>query len=102
MEVRSEIAGPNQVTVELEFKSDGELKHFRSVELQIGEGDNSLVTAPLQPDRSKPGRVVVSSTVNRAQLDKVRLRVPVPMPEALGGCIYDIQVKDFVDPKKGH
>jgi hypothetical protein len=101
MEVRSELAGPpNQVTVELEFKTDGELKNFSRVVLQIGEGDNSLVTASLQPDRSKAGRVVVSFTAHRAQLDKATLRVPVPMPEALGGCIYEVRVKDFVDPKK--
>jgi hypothetical protein len=98
MEVRSERAGPNQVRVELEFKTDGGLKNFSRVELQIGEGDNSLVTAPLQEDRSKPGRVVVSFTADRAQLDKARLRVRVP--ESLGGTIYDLRVKDFVDPKK--
>ena len=100
MEVRSEWPGPNQVRVELEFKTDRWLKNFRGVELQIGEGDNSLVTASLQPDLSKPGRVVVSFTVNRAQVDKARLRLVVPMPEALGGMVYDLRVKDFVDPKK--
>jgi hypothetical protein len=98
VEVRSELDGPNQVRVELEFKTDGELKNFSRVELQIGEGDNSLVTATLQPDRSKPGRVVVSFTANRAQLDKARLRVWVPGP--LGRAIYELRVKDFVDPKK--
>ena len=100
MEVRSERPGPNQVRVELEFKTDRWLKNFRGVELQIGEGDDSLVTAPLQEDRSKPGRVVVSFTANRAQVDKARLRLVVPMPEALGGMVYDLRVKDFVDPKK--
>ena len=100
MEVRSEQPDPNQVRVELEFKTDRWLKNFRGVELQIGEGDNSLVTASLQPDLSKPGRVVVSFTAHRAQLDKASLRMGVPMPEALGGAIYDIQIKDFVDPKK--
>ena len=98
MEVRSERAGPNQVRVELEFKTDGWLKNFRGVALQIGEGDNSLVTASLQPDLSKPGRVVVSFTANRAQLDKARLSVSVPIGP--GGQIYDLRVKDFVDPKK--
>jgi hypothetical protein len=100
MEVRLERPGPNQVRVELEFKTDRWLKNFRGVELQIGEGDNSLVTASLQPDLSKPGCVVVSFTANRAQVDKARLRLVVPMPEALGGMVYDLRVKDFVDPKK--
>ena len=98
MEVRSERAGPNQVRVELEFKTDGWLKNFRGVELQIGEGDSSLVTASLQPDLSKPGRVVVSFTANRAQLDKARLSITVPIGP--GGQIYVLRVKDFVAPKK--
>src|SRR5262245_43371014 len=60
MEVRSNAAGPNHVTVELEFKTEGTLKNFSRVDLRIGEGDNPRVTAPLREDRSKPGRVVVS------------------------------------------
>ena len=100
MEVRSQAAGPNDVRVELEFKPEGGLKNFSQVELRVGEGDDSLVTAPLREDRSKPGRVVVSFTANRAQVDKARLRLVVPMPEALGGMVYDLRVKDFVDPKK--
>jgi hypothetical protein len=98
MEVRSERAGPNQVRVELEFKTDGLSKNFSRVELQIGEGDKSLVTAPLKEDRSRPGRVVVTFTADRAQLDKARFSVWVPT--GLGGMIYDLRVKDFVDPEK--
>ena len=54
MEVRSETAGPNQVRVALEFKVEGGLKNFKCVDLWFGEGDNPLLAAPLQPDRSKP------------------------------------------------
>jgi hypothetical protein len=98
MEVRSTAAGPNQVTIELEFKLEGALKNFSRVDLRIGEGDNPSVTAPLREDRSKPGRVVVSFTADRAQLDKLTLWVFVP--ESLGGTIYDLRIKDFVDLKK--
>ena len=68
------------------------------MDLRIGEGDNPPVTAPLREDRSKPGRVVVSFTADRAQLDKLKLWVFVP--ESLGGTIYDLRVKDFVELKK--
>ena len=95
MQVRSEPAGPNHVTVELEFKPEGKLKDFSRVDLRIGQGDNPPVTAPLREDRSKPGRVVVSFTADRAQLDKLTLWVMVP--ESLGGTIYDLRVKDFVE-----
>lgn len=98
MEVRSDSVGPNHVRVELEFKTDGELKNFSRVDLRIGEGDNPPVTAPLREDRSKPGRVVVNFTADRAQLDKLKLWVMVP--GSLGGTIYDLRVKDFVEPKK--
>src|SRR5947209_17635068 len=98
MEVRSTAAGPNHVRVELEFKTEGELKDFSHVDLRFGEGDNPPVTAPLQEDRAKPGRVVVSFTANRGYLDKTNLWVMVPEPD--GGSIYQLRVKDFVGPQK--
>ncbi len=98
MEVRSSAAGPSHVTVELECKAEGALKNFTRVDLRIGEGNNPPVTAPLREDRSKPGRVVVGFTADRAQLDKLKLWVYVP--ESDGGTIYDLRVKDFVEMKK--
>lgn len=107
MEVRTTATGPNHVIVQLEFKTEGKFEEFspegkfkdRSrVELRIGEGDNPPVTAPLREDRSKPGRVVVNFTSDRTQLDKLKLWVMVP--ESLGGTIYDLRVKDFVEPNK--
>jgi hypothetical protein len=98
MEVRSAVAGPNHVTVELEFKAEGKLRDFSHVDLRIGVGDNPPVTAPLREDLSKPGRVVVSFTADRAQLDKLTLWVMVP--GSLGGTVYDLRVKDFVELKK--
>src|SRR5262245_46501532 len=59
IEVRS-TAGPNRVRVEMEFKAEDLLKNFSRVDLRFGEGDNPPLTAALQEDRSKPGRVVVS------------------------------------------
>jgi hypothetical protein len=106
MEVRSEGAGPNHVRVELGFKTEGAFKNFAEgalkdysrVELRIGEGDNPPVTAPLREERSKLGRIAVSFTAERAQLDKLTLWVMVPAP--LGGTIYALRVKDFVELKK--
>ena len=91
MEVRTTANGPNHVSVQLEFKTEGKFEEFSlegkhkdhsRVELQIGEGDDPPVTAPLKEDRSKPGRVVVV------------------VPEPDGRTIYDLRVKDFVEPKK--
>ena len=94
MEVRSMAAGPNHVTVELDFRTEGALKDFSRVDLRISEGDNPLLTAALREDRSKPGRVMASFTADRAQLPKLSLRVMVP--GGAGGSIYDVRVRDFV------
>jgi len=99
MEVRSSEAGPNQVRVELEFKAEGQLKNFNRVDLRFGEGDNPPLTAPLQEDRSKPGRIVVNFNTDPAHLGKINLWVMVS--EGLGGTIYHLRVRDFVEPKKG-
>jgi hypothetical protein len=98
MEVRSTALGANQVRVELEFNVEGQLKHFSRVDLRIGEGDNPSLSATLQPDRSKPGQVVVSFTADRAHLDKITLRVTV---SELGDTVYKLRIKDFVEPEKG-
>jgi hypothetical protein len=98
MEVRSELAGPNHVRVELEFKIEGAFKDFSSVDLRIGEGNNPPLTAPLREDRSKPGRVIVRFTAHRRELEKIKLWVMVPGLD--GGSIYDLRVKDFVELKK--
>jgi hypothetical protein len=98
MEVRSEAAGANQVRVELEFKVEGQLKNFSRVDLWLGEGDSPSLSASLLEDRSKPGKVVVSFTADRAHLDKIALRVTVV--EA-GRFVYVLRIKDFVEPAKG-
>lgn len=98
IEVRSETTGPNQVRVELEFNVQGQLKNFRRVDLRIGEGDSPTLTAPLREDRSKPGRVAVSFTADRAHLDKITLGVTI---SELGDTVYELRIKDFVEPEKG-
>ncbi len=107
MEVRTTATEPNHVIVELEFKTEGNFQEFSPegkykdgsrVELRIGEGDNPPVTAALREDRSKPGRVVVSFTADRGQLDKINLWVVVPEPR--GGTYYVLRIKDFVEIKK--
>jgi hypothetical protein len=98
MEFRSAVAGPNQVRVELEFKAESLLKNFSRVDLRYGDGDNPPLTAPLREDRSKPGRIVVSFNADRAHLDKISLWVF--FPGSLGGTIYSLRVKEFVELTK--
>jgi hypothetical protein len=109
LEIRGKAAGPNRISVELEFKAEGAFKAFSpdaknndrsSVQLWIGEGDNPQVTATLREDRSKEGRVIVHFTADRAQLEQIRLMVMAPYADgALGGAQYRLQIKDFIDVK---
>jgi len=100
IEVRSNANGPNEVWVNLEFKPEGELKHFSRVELEIREGQKLLLGyAPLQEKRSSSGGVIVGFLANRAYLEKVTLSVVVgldPITEAG----YELRVKDFVELEK--
>ena len=108
--VRTKAAGPDHVSVELEFRTEGPFKAFipggkfedrTFVQLWIGQGDNPHVTAALKEDRSKEGRVVVGFTADRVQLDQSSLRVFAPYTDGgAGGAQYQLRVKDFVEPKK--
>ena len=100
MEIRSKA---NEVSVELEIKTEGELKilsreDLSRVELQIKEGETRVVSATLKEDRSKSGRVVVGFAVNRAHLDMITLRVWVY--QGLGGVIHELRLQDFVELEK--
>src|SRR5262245_23199339 len=95
LQVRTTASGPNQVIVKLEFRTAGELKDASRIDLRIGKGD----AAPLQADRSKPGRVAVSFATDRARLARMTLSVMVP--GGLGGAVYQLRMNDFVEPEKG-
>ncbi len=99
MEVQSKAAGPDAVRIELEFKIEGALKSFSRVDLEISEGGKLLVSSSLREERSSPGRVVVSFAADRANLDKITLRVMVqPAPRDMTG--YVLRVRDFVELEK--
>jgi hypothetical protein len=100
VEVRSKAAGPNQVHVELEFKTEGKLKNIGRVDLGFGKGDNAALTVPVEVDRSKPGRVAICFTADRADLDKITLQAWV-REDYLGGTIYQLQMKEYGEPVKG-
>lgn len=95
MEVRANAAGPKEVRVELDLEIKGELKGFRSVSLEIRNGEKR-VSAELREDWSKPGHVVVSFVADRANLDNIMLWVLVTGESAEEMTEYKIRVKDFV------
>lgn len=103
MEIRSKTNSSTDLSVELEIKTEGGLKSFSRegpsrVELQIRKGETSLLSATLKEERSKPGRVIVRFTSERAQLDVITLRVWVY--QGLGGVIHELRMKDFVELEK--
>ena len=98
LEIRATAAGPDAVWVALEFATKGELKNFVRVDLELGEGGKLLLSSTLKEEQPKPGHVVVSFSVDRAQLDKITLRVVTGMPIDYTG--HDLRMKDFIDVKK--
>ena len=101
LEIRATAAGPDAVWLELEFKTEGRLKDFNHVELEIREGEKLLVAyAALSEKRSNSGSVFVRFMANRAYLDKITLTVVTGFPSADFG--NELRVKDFVDLDKLH
>ena len=102
MEIRAKANGTNAVWVELEFKTEGELKRFNRennsrVELEIRDGEKLLVgSAALREKRSSSGSIVVSLMVSRGYLDKITLTVVVGSGQLSGGG-YELRVKDSVE-----
>jgi hypothetical protein len=105
MEIRSKTNGTNEVSVELEIKTEGLLSSVGQVgsrvELRIREGERCLVSATLKEDRSQPGRVIVNFAADRAHLEMATLHVWVGGGvRGMGGAVYELRVKDFVEPGK--
>lgn len=109
IQIRSHPAGPNHLRIELDFPTTGPFKNFTQgksssdpsrVDLRLGKGDDLMISASLREDRSKPGRILVSFTISRSQLDKVSLWIMVA--HGLGGSAYDLQLNQFVDPRPEH
>jgi hypothetical protein len=94
IEIRSTPAGPKDLRIEVEIKTDGKLKNFGRVDLRVGE-EGKVVVAALKEDRSKPGRVLVGFNAARSQLQTINLWIMVPGAE--GGVAYEVRVKAFVE-----
>jgi hypothetical protein len=88
--------GQAGIQVQMEFKTDGELKKITYVELQIGDGENRITSAPLLVSYPSPGRVAVRFSAYPAYLPKSALMVVVS-DAPLGGTGYRFKVKDFIE-----
>jgi hypothetical protein len=96
VQVRATPSGTNHVAVEVELPTGTEFKCLDRVDLRLG-GNNPRVVVQLTDDRSKPGRVVVRFTADRAHLGGIKLSAMVP--GGCGGAIYEFEAKDLVDWK---
>ena len=90
--------GEASVEVRLEFKTTGKFEKFKRVELEIGKGQNQIMSAPLLPTYPNPGSISVRFSVNPAYIADSTLMIVVDA--ALGGEGYRLKVKDFLDPEK--
>ncbi len=95
--VRSHKNGEAGIAVTLEFRTMGKLETFQRVELQIGEGKDRIMSAPLLASQPTPGSIVVRFSAYPAYLDKSILTIVVIGNNPLGGEGYRIKVKDFIE-----
>jgi hypothetical protein len=91
-------SGPDHLWVELEFKAEGKFKGYEHVELEINEGNKTLVAyAPLKDERSSSGSIKVRFLADRSYLEKITLSIIVGDLTEAG---YELRLKDFVEKKK--
>jgi hypothetical protein len=99
IEVRASAAGPEALWLELEFKPEGKLKSYQHVELQINEGDKTLIAySELAEKRSSSGSVVVRLMTNRAFVEKITLNIITGFPSNFSA--NQLRMKDFVELDK--
>ncbi len=99
--VRAKASGPKHVWVELEFKTEGELKNFSHVSMEIRDGKELLVGyAPMEAKRTNSGTVVFRFIASRAYLDKITLRIVEGELTNMVG--HEFPLRDFVDLENLH
>ena len=96
---RSHTNGAAGIQVWLEFKAEGKLQKITYVELQIGEGENRIMSAALPVSYSTPGKGVVSFSAYPAYLSKSTLMIVV-YGGPKGDVGYQFKVKDFIELEK--
>jgi hypothetical protein len=94
--IRTNMNGQAGIQVQMEFKTEGELKKITYVELQIGDGENRIMSAPLLVSYPSPGRVAVRFSAYPAYLSKCILTIAV-YGGPKGDWGYRFKVKDFVE-----
>lgn len=97
--IRSVSAGNNEVRVWLECKTNGELKNFTHVQLEITAGERRLVSATLLPSHPSPESVAVNFYTVPAYLPTSTLTVVVRLGDrtTVG---YRFKMKDFIEHEK--
>jgi len=94
--IRTNMNGQAGVQVRLEFKTDGKLKNVSYVELQIGDGENRIMSAPLLVSYPSPDRATVRFSAYPAYLSKSILTIAV-YGGPKGDWGYRFKVKDFIE-----
>ena len=96
---RAKAAGPDAVSVELEFPTTGALKGFQGVQLRIEDGKRLLFYSMLREETLESGHVVVSFYVDRARIPQCELKIAT-RGDGLTRVGHILPLKDFVDLTK--
>jgi hypothetical protein len=90
--------GEAGVKVWMEFKSQGELEKITYIQLQVGEGKDRIMSAPLQVSHPSTGIVSVNFSAFPAYLAQSSFMIVV-YNGPKGDVGYRFMVKDFVELK---
>ena len=97
--IRTEKNGDAGVRVWLEFNTQGKVKEFNRVELRMTVGGKHLVSAPLLASRPTADSVSAYFSADPSYLATSELWIVVDEPP-LGGIVYLLKVKNFIEPEK--
>jgi hypothetical protein len=86
---------PEDVWVQVEFKSTGRLKEFRWADLELTQGGKRLIMAALMPWKPTPDSVWVEFYIDPASLPNATVTIFVS-DQPLGGTGYRLQMKGFL------
>jgi hypothetical protein len=95
LQMRVTPSGLENVRVELEFETKGQLKGYRYVVLEMKDGEKTLVSSVLKEEKTESGHIIVSFEANRAKLGQITVKVVEMTTATRAGHV--MRVKEFVE-----
>lgn len=100
IELRAKAAGPDAVSLEIDFKAEGNLKDFTHMELKLEDGQQFVFSGLLHGVRTDSGNVIVRFSTRRSYIESSTLSVVMRSPGEAGDHTLKLRMSDFVNLEK--